>query len=218
MLFSVGVPAPTANMIILSALFTKEKEQGQLIDHCATHMIIQQCQLRGDRARLSVPQRTPDVPVASSKGKNNEAAKIAAPNQTLIAHTQLPEYVEQLSCQLALEDWTYLYRKGAMAVPDRSVALDIFGVFLDHVYPLMPVVELDLFFDALSSDLSRVKVNLFVLKSMISASIKFLPRQLLLSIGYEKFETAQKEYAQQTKAWELHLSLKLPADYIPVTL
>ena len=69
----------------------------------------------------------------------------------------------------------------------------------------MPVLELDLLFNALSSDISRIKVNIFVLKSMISATIKFLPRNLLSSIGFDTFETAQTECAQQAKAWELHL-------------
>ncbi|KAF4963729.1 hypothetical protein FSARC_8277 [Fusarium sarcochroum] len=107
--------------------------------------------------------------------------------------TALPGYVKPLTTHITADDLAYLEINGALTLPSRKCQEQLIWCFFEYVYPLMPIVDLDTFAQALESPGgSPGGISLLLLQAVLFAGSAHIKLEQLRDAGFSTSEEARK--------------------------
>lgn len=90
----------------------------------------------------------------------------------------LPNYIS-LPPQISSIDLDYLWKKGALIIPEDELRDALLRCFALFVYPLMPVIELGEFFASVENNSQTNTVSLMLFQAEMAAAISYVDVSLL---------------------------------------
>ncbi|KAJ4267035.1 hypothetical protein NW762_003133 [Fusarium torreyae] len=101
---------------------------------------------------------------------------------------------------VAVDDMTYLQLKGALTLPSRECQEHLIWCFFEYVYPLMPIIDLDAFAQALESPGGNSgKISLLLFQAVLFAGAAHAKLAQLREAGFSTQEEARKMLFQRVK-------------------
>jgi hypothetical protein len=106
--------------------------------------------------------------------------------------TCLPAYVIDCATGLAAEDFNFLRAKGVWDLPCESVLVSSITGFIDYVYPLTPLLDLQKELECIASNGESGKISLLLLYAVVLAGIPFMNHSLLSEAGFSSASALSK--------------------------
>jgi len=98
------------------------------------------------------------------------------------------------------EDTYYLFKKGALSIPDTSFRNALLRAYVEYVHPYMPLIELHDFLDIVNrgngtmSDGTPGKVSLVLFQAVMFTGTAFVDKSWLEGAGYQTRKAARKAF------------------------
>ncbi|KAH8703866.1 hypothetical protein BGW36DRAFT_355264 [Talaromyces proteolyticus] len=118
----------------------------------------------------------------------------------------LPLFIRPLSSDLDVHDWKYLSSKGTFALPNSDFQNALLRAYIEHVHPLLPILELESFVKAVFSPQNhgtsklRKSVSLILYWAVMYAAIPAVPLHALHKAGYYSHHDAQCSFHMRIQA------------------
>lgn len=107
----------------------------------------------------------------------------------------LPGYVQELPRNMDPEDVAFLWKKGALSLPDVRLRNALLTSYVEFVYPYAPTIDLLPFLDIVHHrDGDHGKVSLLLLRSILFAGVAYVDFHYLAAAGYKTRRQARKEF------------------------
>lgn len=120
-------------------------------------------------------------------------------NQPLGLHT-FPAFIRPLPTSLvSADDWDYLYRKDALTLPPAPLRAQLLSHFVQHVYPLMPIVDIEEFLTRIAQNDPARRISLLLFQAVMFASVAFVPAASLRQYGFPGRKAARKIFFQRAR-------------------
>ncbi|KAK5051912.1 hypothetical protein LTR84_002715 [Exophiala bonariae] len=145
------------------------------------------------------PERVGFIPIAHQPLVGAEAHIGFTPSSTLSSagldrstsnnkrHSPLPELAIKPSPSIDPEDLAYLTSTGVFNLPPPSVVRDLLGCFINYVYPLLPILDIQSLLEEL--DGPSPQINLPLLYGIMLAASGFAPQDTVEQAGFRsRFE------------------------------
>lgn len=110
----------------------------------------------------------------------------------VIPPSVLPPYIRPLSQSLSVDDWTYLRRKGALEVPDPATRDAILVSYFATVYPFMPVLRLDRFLNAITTDGRSGQISLLLFQAIMFAGLSAMDPTRIQELSFRDVKHARR--------------------------
>lgn len=110
----------------------------------------------------------------------------------------LPPFIEPLPTRLRKEDWQYLSAKDCFSFPPLALERVILQRFVDYIYPLLPVVDIEQVIAAIT-DQSQSQVSLLVYHALMSAGLAAVEDGVLVQYDYQSKAAARNVFYTKTK-------------------
>lgn len=124
----------------------------------------------------------------------------------------LPNYIS-LPPQMSSTDLDYLWREGALVIPEDELRDALLHCFALFVYPLMPVIDLGEFFASVENNSETNTVSLMLFQAVMAAAIAYVDASLLEKLGYNSMREAREKFFNRAN---LLYSLQCEADKVTV--
>lgn len=98
------------------------------------------------------------------------------------------------------EDTHYLWKKGALTIPDTSFRNALLRAYVEFVHPYMPLIELHEFLDIVDrgdgtkSDGTPGKISLVLFQAVMFTGTAFVDKSWLEGAGYGSRKSARKAF------------------------
>jgi len=115
---------------------------------------------------------------------------------------QLPAWVKPPSANLDPDDVEYLWKAGALTVPDTALRNEFLTCFIEWVYPWTPMVNLKDVLQVISKDGNAGQLSLLVVQAIMFAGAGFANFSLLQQAGFETRKEAKKHLFRRVKVRE----------------
>ncbi|KAK5061083.1 hypothetical protein LTR84_007625 [Exophiala bonariae] len=127
----------------------------------------------------------------------NDGAKAdAAPSSD--QSDQLPSYIARLPVGLDDHVVQLLLHKGALTVPSKTTIDELLRVFVCHVYPFLPVLDLGNFLGAVKGTNSD-RISLLLFQAVMFAGVTFADLSHLQQEGLRTYDNARKIFFDRVK-------------------
>lgn len=123
----------------------------------------------------------------------NGAAQPSSPAENL----SLPAFLSPIPARLLSEDLEYLRRKGAFALPDMDVCVDIFRAYVLSVHPFMPMLDVKAFDAALQN--GDGQVSLLLLQAVMFAGLHSLSSDVIHRLGLQSPKQAREVFFNRVR-------------------
>jgi len=131
---------------------------------------------------------------------------------------QLPAWVKPPSANLDPDDVEYLWKAGALTVPDTALRNEFLTCFIEWVYPWTPMVNLKDVLRTMSKDDGNAgQLSLLVVQAIMFAGAGFAKLSLLQQAGFETRKDAKKHLFRRVKVREPLMKF-LGINQLPMTL
>jgi len=112
----------------------------------------------------------------------------------------LPNWVKPLPDRIEKEDIDFLWRKGALTIPENPLRDELLGCFVEWAYPWAPMVDIHDFLHRISrEDCSTGKLSLLVIQAIMFAAVGFADLQILQQAGFQSRKDAKRHFFKKTK-------------------
>lgn len=105
--------------------------------------------------------------------------------------TELPQFIQPSRVRLDGDDLEFLTRKRAFELPETTLRTALLCTFFDHVYPLLPTLDLDSFLLAVSGESTEERISLVVFQAVLAAGTCYVDMDYLRRSGYSTRGQAQ---------------------------
>jgi hypothetical protein len=113
---------------------------------------------------------------------------------------ELPQFIEPSKMQLDREDLDFLALKRAFELPEATLQNALLCAFFDHIYPLLPIIDLDNFMSAISGQgKEEEKVSLLVLQAVLAAGTCYVDMSHLRRSGYFTRDEARNVFFKRAQ-------------------
>lgn len=123
---------------------------------------------------------TPEIGMNTSRQYQSPAGK--AP---------LTAFIAPLSSRVSSEDLDFLTQKGAMAVAEPDLQLDILRGYLFSVHPFMPMLDFRTFVHAILNNREDSQISLLLFQAVMFAGLHSLPLHVIHRLGFESAKQAR---------------------------
>lgn len=107
---------------------------------------------------------------------------------------------------MTADDIQYLWKKGALAIPDIAFRNALLQAFIEYVYPYMPLLELHDFLRIVDrNDGESGKISLVLFQAVMFAGTAFVDKSYLTAAGYPTRKAARKAFYQRARVSRLIL-------------
>lgn len=137
------------------------------------------------------PALTYRIPTTSDFG-------LRSPLVPPILNCPLPAYVKPLPDGIAEDDMRYLWRKGALSIPEQSFRNGLLRSYFEFVHPYMPLIELHDFLRIIDKNGGET-VSLLLFQAVMFAGSAFVDMTYLYAAGFTSRKAARKTFYQRTK-------------------
>ena len=138
----------------------------------------------------SKPPESP-LPVKASPSPVDECLPTSGP---------LPAFITGLRCGLADHVVVFLKSRGALNVPGPAFVASMFRVFFHHMYPYLPVLELDSFLDAVTDPTGKSgRISLLIVHAMMAAAATCADEADLRRAGFGNRQDARQSFLDKFK-------------------
>lgn len=96
----------------------------------------------------------------------------------------VPNFIADCSSRLDMDSYAFLKAKGVWELPPLNVLASAIQGFVDYIYPLTPLIDLQKELEAIASDGASGKISLSLLYGLTLAGIPFMASSQLQSAGY----------------------------------
>ncbi|KIY03341.1 uncharacterized protein Z520_00032 [Fonsecaea multimorphosa CBS 102226] len=110
----------------------------------------------------------------------------------------LPSYIARLPAELDHDVLQLLMRRGALRVPSRTMTDELLRVFVCHVYPLLPVLDLANFLGAVNGT-NDDRISLVLFQAVMFAGVAFTNLSHLQQEGFRSYNDARKVFFDRVK-------------------
>jgi hypothetical protein len=128
-------------------------------------------------------------------------------NAPLSLIPNLPLFIQDIPPWLPEEDVRYLETKGIFNVPNVSLRLELLKVFVENVYPFLPVLDLESFLLSVVFKGGAQKVSLLLFHAVMFSGLAFIEAKYLHNAGYRSRKQARKEFFLKARVCSLHLKI-----------
>lgn len=104
-----------------------------------------------------------------------------------------------------MDDYVFLKAKGVWDLPPLNVLASAIQGFVDYIYPLTPLIDLQKELEAIASDGASGKISLSLLYGIILAGIPFMDSSQLQSAGYSTRSTFSKTINRRLRVRQSNL-------------
>lgn len=111
----------------------------------------------------------------------------------------VPDFIADCSAQLDKDDYAFLKAKGVWELPPLNVLVSAIQGFVDYIYPLTPLIDLQKELEAIASNGASGKISLFLLYAIMLAGIPFMDSSQLQSAGYSTRSAFSKTINQKVR-------------------
>ena len=127
----------------------------------------------------------------------------AAPSRTY--NGPLPAYIKPLPPRMTADDIQYLWKKGALSIPDTIFRNALLQAYVEYVHPYMPLLELHDFLRMIDQNNGENgKISLVLFQAVMFAGTAFVDMSLLKSAGYATRKAARKAFYQKARVRSLY--------------
>lgn len=145
---------------------------------------------------------TPEI--MDSDGSFPETGYLSRPHVLLGARSWslrlIPRFVRPLPADMPLEDVEFLQAKGALTIPDTTLREALIKAYLEHVHPLLPVINIEDFVESLieENDLN-LRISLLFLQAVMFAGSAYVDWSLLAEAGFKSRKEARATLYQRVR-------------------
>lgn len=120
----------------------------------------------------------------------------------------VPRFVRPLPADMPLEDVEFLQAKGALTIPDTTLREALITAYLEHVHPLLPVINIEDFVESLieENDLN-LRISLLFLQAVMFAGSAYVDWSLLAEAGFKSRKEARATLYQRVRV-RIHVQKK----------
>lgn len=112
----------------------------------------------------------------------------------------MPCFVKPLPINMAVEDMEFLQSKGALTILDTTLREALIQAYLEHVHPLLPVINIEDFVESLIEDNNfNAKVSLLFLQAVMFAGSAYVDLGLLAAAGFKTRKEARTTLYQRVR-------------------
>lgn len=116
----------------------------------------------------------------------------------------LPAYIKPLPPRMTADDIQYLWKKGALSIPDTIFRNALLQAYIEYVHPYMPLIELHDFLRMIEkNDGENGKISLVLFQAVMFAGTAFVDMSLLKSAGFTTRKAARKAFYQKARVRNL---------------
>lgn len=123
-----------------------------------------------------------------------------ASQSTRLTYSSLPAYIKAFPDSVLPDEVYYLWKKGALSIPEPTLRDELLRCYIEFVYPYMPATEL---YDILriidQGDGTYGKISLLLFQGIMFAGSAFANITLLQSAGYRTRMIARKAFYDKLK-------------------
>ncbi len=110
---------------------------------------------------------------------------------------------------MTADDIQYLWKKGALTIPDVAFRNALLQAYVEYVYPYMPLIELHDFLRIVDrNDGETGKISLVLFQAVMFAGTAFVDKAYLTAAGYSTRKAARKAFYQKARVSSLTIVLK----------
>jgi hypothetical protein len=130
-------------------------------------------------------------------------------------HGPLPPYIKPLPPRMTADDIQYLWKKGALSIPDTIFRNALLQAYIEYVHPYMPLIELHDFLRIVEQNNGENgKISLVLFQAVMFAGTAFVDMALLKSAGYSTRKAARKAFYQKARVSILATDIFQPLTFI----
>lgn len=123
-----------------------------------------------------------------------------APRPATNGNGPLPAYIKPLPPRMTSDDIQYLWRKGALSVPELSFRNALLQAYLEYVHPYMPLIELHDFLRIIEQNNGENgKISLVLFQAVMFAGTAFVDMSYLKAAGFAARKAARKAFYQKAR-------------------
>lgn len=112
----------------------------------------------------------------------------------------IPRFVRPLPAAMPLEDVGFLQQKGALTIPDATLREALIQAYLEHVHPLLPVINIEDFVESLIEENEfNLKISLLFLQAVMFAGSAYVDWSLLAEAGFKSRKGARETLYQRVR-------------------
>lgn len=106
---------------------------------------------------------------------------------------------------MVIEEVGYLWKKGALTIPDPPFRNALLSAYIEFVHPYMPLIELDEFLRIVSEGAGKVgRVSLLLFQAVMFTAVAFVDMSYLTAAGYSTRRAARKAFYLKTRVCPHH--------------
>jgi hypothetical protein len=117
----------------------------------------------------------------------------------LVADPQLPKYIRPVPLEMNPEDLGILAGKWVFRMPDITVRNELLRKYAEYVHPLLPLLDLREFLQAIDSDDGHIQLSLMLFYAVMSAAAAYVDIRHLHAEGFVNRKAARKAFFQKAK-------------------
>lgn len=111
----------------------------------------------------------------------------------------LPLFLQDTPPWLSDEDLEYLDVKGVFKIPETKLCRELLTAFVEHVYPFLPVLDLDSFLHAVVRNDGVEKTSLLLFHAVMFSAVAFVDSTHLHDAGFRSRIEARKHFFQKAR-------------------
>ena len=112
----------------------------------------------------------------------------------------LPAYIKAFPRIMELEDIQYLWRKGALSIPDTTLRNELIKCYIQHVHPSLPLINLSDFLQGFGNGGGEVaKTSLLLFQALMFAGTAYIDLSYLQTAGYSTRRDARTAFYQKAR-------------------
>ncbi len=101
---------------------------------------------------------------------------------------------------MTADDIQYLWKKGALSIPDTIFRNALLQAYIEFVHPYMPLIELHDFLRIVDrNDGENGKISLVLFQAVMFAGTAFVDMAFLEAAGYTTRKSARKAFYQKAR-------------------
>lgn len=124
---------------------------------------------------------------------------------------QLPRYIRKLPTNIVGDDLAYLSSKGTFEIPAADLQNALIWSFFEHVYPFMPILDIDQFLQSINVQDGSNPISLLLFQAVLFAGTAHVEMSYLKRAGFQTRRDARKAFFQKVRV--SHIPRMLGSSY-----
>lgn len=117
-----------------------------------------------------------------------------------IAVPSVPYFVKPIPPHLADEDVGYLFRKGALSVPEPALRDALLESYIDYIHPCLPLLDLDCLTSVIQGHVTADRISFPLFQAVMFAGAAWVDIKPLRKLGFLTRKAARKALYRKARA------------------